>query len=36
MSDATEQLIKHLRAWTREHDPHVRAAVELLTPGCVR
>lgn len=30
MSDASEQLIKHLRAWTREHDPHVRAAVELI------
>jgi hypothetical protein len=26
----TETLIKHLRAWTRDRDPHVRAAVELL------
>ena len=23
-------LIAGLRAWTRDHDPHVRAAVELL------
>lgn len=30
MPDATEALIKGLRAWTRENDPHVRAAVELL------
>jgi hypothetical protein len=29
-TDATEALIKHLRAWTQNHDPHVRAAVELL------
>jgi hypothetical protein len=28
--DTTEALIKGLRAWTREHDAHVRAAVELL------
>jgi hypothetical protein len=26
----TETLIKALRAWTREHDAHVRAAVELI------
>ena len=26
----SETLIKYLRAWTRDHDPHVRAAVELL------
>ena len=30
MPDTTEALIKDLRAWTREHDPHVRAAVELI------
>jgi hypothetical protein len=30
MPDTTEQLIAGLRAWTREHDAHVRAAVELL------
>jgi hypothetical protein len=30
MTSTTETLIKHLRAWTREHDAHVRAAVELL------
>ena len=41
-------IIAGLRTWTREHDPHVRAAVELLiehdswlrradfTPACVR
>jgi hypothetical protein len=28
--DTTETLIKGLRAWTKDHDPHVRAAVELL------
>jgi hypothetical protein len=28
--DATETLVKGLRAWTRHHDSHVRAAVELL------
>src|ERR1700729_3548184 len=26
----TDTLIKTLRAWTRDHDPHVRAAVDLL------
>jgi hypothetical protein len=26
----TAALIAGLRAWTRGHDPHVRAAVELL------
>jgi hypothetical protein len=30
MPDATEALILGLRAWTKDHDPHVRAAVELL------
>jgi hypothetical protein len=30
MPDDTETLIAGLRAWTREHDSHVRAAVELL------
>jgi hypothetical protein len=30
MPDSTEALIAGLRRWTREHDPHVRAAVELL------
>lgn len=30
MTETTEALIKGLRAWTREHDAHVRAAVELL------
>lgn len=30
MPDTTETLITGLRSWTREHDPHVRAAVELL------
>lgn len=30
MPDDTESLIAGLRAWTREHDAHVRAAVELL------
>lgn len=27
---STEDLITGLRAWTQDHDPHVRAAVELL------
>lgn len=26
----TDVLAAQLRAWTREHDPHVRSAVELL------
>jgi hypothetical protein len=30
MPDNTEMLIAGLRRWTREHDAHVRAAVELL------
>lgn len=30
MPDTTDALVKGLRAWTREHDAHVRAAVELL------
>jgi hypothetical protein len=30
MADATETLIAGLRAWTKDHDAHVRAAVELL------
>jgi hypothetical protein len=30
MPETTEALIKGLRAWTKDHDPHVRAAVELL------
>lgn len=30
MADTTENLVAGLRAWTRDHDPHVRAAVELL------
>ena len=30
MADTNENLITGLRAWTRDHDPHVRAAVELL------
>jgi hypothetical protein len=30
MPDTTEALIKGLRAWTKDRDPHVRAAVELL------
>jgi hypothetical protein len=30
MPDLTETLIAALRAWTRHHDLHVRAAVELL------
>jgi hypothetical protein len=28
--DPTDAIIKGLRAWTRDHDAHVRAAVELL------
>jgi len=28
--DSTEALITGLRAWTKNYDPHVRAAVELL------
>lgn len=30
MPDETDALITGLRAWTKDHDPHVRAAVELL------
>jgi hypothetical protein len=30
MPDTTDALIEGLRAWTREHDAHVRAAVELI------
>lgn len=30
MPDTTETLIAGLRAWTKNHDSHVRAAVELL------
>jgi len=29
-ADSTEALIAGLRHWTRSHDPHVRAAVDLL------
>ena len=30
MPDTTEQLIAGLRIWTKDHDPFVKAAVELL------
>lgn len=30
MADTTETLTAGLRAWTREHDYHVRAAMELI------
>ena len=30
MSDESDRLEQRLRAWTHDHDPHVRAAVELL------
>jgi len=30
VSDESDRLEQLLRAWTRDHDPHVRAAVELL------
>lgn len=30
MPDDFDRLVAGLRAWTRDHDPHVRAAVELL------
>ncbi len=30
MPDTTEALTAGLRAWTKNHDPHVRSAVELL------
>lgn len=30
MADRTGALIAGLRTWTKDHDPHVRAAVELL------
>jgi len=29
-TDTTEQIIAGLRAWTKDHDLHVKAAVELL------
>jgi hypothetical protein len=30
MPETTDTLVTGLRAWTNGHDPHVRAAVELL------
>jgi hypothetical protein len=30
VADSAEALVTGLRAWTKDHDPHVRAAVELL------
>lgn len=30
VSDESDRLEQELRAWTHDHDPHVRAAVELL------